>query len=470
MQEQVVLAQRLAVVGHIQQGGVVARALRLQEADRVGQHVVGVGDRVVVGIDDCVRRALAQLGGVAGWRVALEFLGRAPVVGRAVAAHLVQHDQVVALAIGHLGLQPLQQDLVHAFGAAAQRGVGRVGHLLRRQPGAHALAAGLVVAPLHAEAGAVHHMQQRLFTADALLVVVASADAREHAGQRGFGVGAAAAHIGEIDDIERGQFGRGLPRVAVQPPVHRAGGFADDQHKEQRLAAPGPGRAGHRIDADGHQRLGRLDRVGRGDAGQRIHIVGRGHQVAHRFVRPHQRRQVLRHRHERADADQHRGHERAQAPGDRHPPRPLAHLREPHQPGRQHSLPGQVRQHVPGQQVTRFADIGVHQVAQHRRVEEHRVPAHEVGREGGAHQQQDQHWLGGAAGDDEAQQEEVHHHQQHEHADAEAPGARVAGRSIGERAGPERAVAHRHEIHADPQRQRFRRQRPGLARALWRAG
>jgi hypothetical protein len=59
VQEQVVLAQRLAVVGDVEQRAVerAGAGLQLRSA---GQHVVGVQQRVVVGVDDLSRLQLRR--------------------------------------------------------------------------------------------------------------------------------------------------------------------------------------------------------------------------------------------------------------------------------------------------------------------------------------------------------------------------------------------------------------------------
>lgn len=58
-----VLAERFPVVREIHQQGVPARVL-LQELDRSMENIVGVGDRVVIGIHD--QAVVAVLGGIAG--------------------------------------------------------------------------------------------------------------------------------------------------------------------------------------------------------------------------------------------------------------------------------------------------------------------------------------------------------------------------------------------------------------------
>ena len=48
---------------------------------------------------------------------------------------------------------------------------------------------------------------------------------------------AAAAHVVEVDDLVAppGQQRRGLPRIAVQPPVLGTGGLTHDQHDEMAV-------------------------------------------------------------------------------------------------------------------------------------------------------------------------------------------------------------------------------------------
>jgi hypothetical protein len=80
--------------------------------------------------------------------------------------------------------QAVQPQAVRAFvetmaaaAVLAQAGRVEVDHLVLAQARAHALAAGLVVAPMHLHAGTRHDMQQRLAAPDARGVVVAPATA-----------------------------------------------------------------------------------------------------------------------------------------------------------------------------------------------------------------------------------------------------------------------------------------------------
>ena len=61
VQEQVVLAQGLAMVGDVDQGRIHAIGCRLQALDQRGQEVVGVKQGVVIFVDDLRARALPQV-------------------------------------------------------------------------------------------------------------------------------------------------------------------------------------------------------------------------------------------------------------------------------------------------------------------------------------------------------------------------------------------------------------------------
>ena len=120
-----VLAKRFAVVGKVEHRGVEVGA-RLQAVDRLGEVVVGVEDRVVVGVDDFLAPAVGELGGLAGRGEALERLRVALEIGRPVAAELVEDDQGVAGDGLERGVEPVGQDLVMALAALAEARVAGI--------------------------------------------------------------------------------------------------------------------------------------------------------------------------------------------------------------------------------------------------------------------------------------------------------------------------------------------------------
>ncbi len=412
VQVQALLAQRLAVVGQIDHRGVVV-GHRFQRGYGARQQVVGVQQRVVVGIGDQVAPAVAQVGAVAGGREAAEAGRIAFEIAGAVAAELVQHDHAVAGLGAHLCSQILQQDFVHAAPGLAQLRVLGVVQALDRQAVAHALAAGLVVAPQRGDAGVLEHVQQRLVLADVAFVVVVAAERGEHARHRDLGAGAARMHVGEIDHAQLRQLRRGLAHVAVQAPVLRACGFAQHHHQQPRLAA-GRARGGDRVVLD--RQLRRLVRwaVGLQVLPQRDQVVDRRGQVADLAMVAHHRRQVLERQH-RADAAQ-RQHRQQEAGADRQRlARRTPHQAQPPQrQDRQRGVEHQRRDQRRGHQFARFLVVCGQHVAQHVRVQVDAVAVHVVRGERGGEQQHGQQRLGHAAPQQQAQQQAVHRQQQQE--------------------------------------------------------
>ena len=96
-------------------------------------------------------------------------------------AELVQHHDHVARVFFDLRLQSAQHRLVAAAVRVAEPALGAMFERFEGQPFADALAPGLVVAPEGRAAGVFEHMQQRFRMGDALLVVIAPPDGREHA-------------------------------------------------------------------------------------------------------------------------------------------------------------------------------------------------------------------------------------------------------------------------------------------------
>ena len=233
-----VLTQTFAMVGHIQHGAFQIVPL-LQPADDPIDEPVHVDDGVVVGVHQLFLAAPVDLVGVAGGREGA-VLGRVTlVIGGPVAAHGVQHHQrVLAAFLVQDLIEGRQQDVIQTFTVATefrqvQRGEvhGRC-HVL-----AHALAARVVVQPGDVHAGTLQDVQQVVLARGPGVVVTHAVHVREHAGH---GMGrrcAAAAHVVEVDDLiaPPGQQRRGLPRVAVQPPVLGASGLTHDQHDEMAV-------------------------------------------------------------------------------------------------------------------------------------------------------------------------------------------------------------------------------------------
>ncbi|MCW0449713.1 hypothetical protein NB706_002547 [Xanthomonas sacchari] len=447
MQVQALLAQRLAVVGEVDHRRVVV-GHRLQRVDGARQQVVGVQQRIVVGVGDQFAAAVAQVGGVAGRGEAAERGRVALEVAGAVAAELVQHHHAVAGLGAHLRGQVLQQDLVHAASVLAQLRILGVVQVLDLQAVAHALAAGLVVAPQRGDAGVLEHVQQRLVLADVALVVVVAAERREHARHRHLGAGAAGVHVGEVDHVALGQLRRGLPCIAVEAPVLRAGGFAQHHHQQPRLAARRT-RGGLGVVLQRQFR-----RLARGAVGlevlpQRDQVVDRRGQVADLAMVAHHRRQVLERQHRSDAAQRQHAHQEAGADRQRLQRRTPDQPHPPQHQDRQRRVEQQRRDQRRGHQLARFLVVGGQHVAQHVRVQVDAVAVHVVRGERGGDQQHRQHRLGDAAPQQQAQQQAVHRQQQQEQRQRQLHVAAVAAH----RAAPEHAVAGQGEERAGRQRQ-----------------
>ena len=155
------LAQRFAVIGQIDQRSVVRRLLR-QQRDRARHEFVGVQHGIVETVGDLFAAAVAKIVAVAGRRESTQPRRMALVVTGPVIAKLMQHDHQIAWLCSDSGHQIVQHHAIET--AFTETGTIAFGALERhkRQPGAHALAARLVVAPLGADTCMAQHMQQRL--------------------------------------------------------------------------------------------------------------------------------------------------------------------------------------------------------------------------------------------------------------------------------------------------------------------
>ncbi|MNX38409.1 hypothetical protein D3C86_687490 [compost metagenome] len=233
--------QGFPVIRQVDQPHVVLALQGLELGNKLGQHLVGVADGVVIGVDqllvaavlDVAARAVRQEDAIPG-RVAA-------IVGRAMAAHQVEGHQLAALLALHPGdlpIQPLQQDLVIAripftvFG----EGLGldlQGGHVI-----AYPLAAAVVLLPQHRDTGVLQHVQQAVPGLGQGLVITTAREVGEHAGHRDRGGGATGAHVPEGDEIRllHGE-AVGLLLVAVEGVVLAAGRLPHHQEHQGRLAA-----------------------------------------------------------------------------------------------------------------------------------------------------------------------------------------------------------------------------------------
>ncbi len=314
---------------------------------------------------------------------------------------------------------------------------------LHRQPFAHALAAGLVVAPQRADAGVVEHVQQRLVRADLLLIVIVAAIGREQAGQRHFGAGAARMHVREVDRAGLRQLRRGLPGVAVQAPVLRAHGFAHHDHQQPRPAV-GRARGGLGIQPDRQLRCA-LDRVVAAQRlGQAQQVVARRGQVAHLALVAHQRRHFLERQQRTAQCHGGRQQQEAATPQQCLAPAAAQQLHAPQHDHRQRRQQHQRGDQAGSEELAAFLVVGRQHVAQHVRIQVDVVAAHVMGGHRRAQQQHADHHLGVPAPHQQAHQQAVRADQQQQQRKAEAQAARMGGH----RAVPEQAVAGQREEHA----------------------
>ena len=279
--------------------------------------------------------------------------------------------------------------------AIAQRGVLARAHVLHLQSRAHALAAGLVVAPQRGHARALQDVQHRLVAADGLLVVLRAPVRREHARQRDLRAAAAGGDAGEVQHPAPCELRGGLPRIAVEAPVRGAGRFAHHQHQQARPAHGGRRRL-HGILADRQLRARAAGRFFADHLRQRYQHVGRRHQVAHFALVAQERGQGLGHRQHAQHGGADHARQQGDAQGQRALPRAFA---QPHTPDhRQCGQRGEKRhQCVDAGQFAGLAPVGVQHVAHHVGVDIDAVGRHVVAGQRGRHHQQRQHHAGGTA-------------------------------------------------------------------------
>src|SRR5687768_17961299 len=113
------------MVGDEEHSRVDVGGMTVQSIDQRGQHVVGVQQRVVVGVDDLLSRTGGEVVVAAGRYEALEGGRVALEVRRSVVAQHVQHQQLVAVRAAQRAqpvVQAAQQALVPAAAALAKAG------------------------------------------------------------------------------------------------------------------------------------------------------------------------------------------------------------------------------------------------------------------------------------------------------------------------------------------------------------
>jgi hypothetical protein len=362
----------------------------------------------------------------------------------------------------HAG-QGLQQQGIRAFAIGAVLGRG---HRTQKTVGnavAHPLATGLVVQPVHAQAGALHQVHQALFVC---LVQAGATPAREQAGHRHLRAGAAGLDVGEVHQITLGaqrlQARRGRAGVTAQAKVRRARRLTH-HHNHQRRTVMGGGRDAHAgIQAHGPQRLGGHGRLAQPLHHHAVNHVERVDHVAQGLVVAHERGDALESREQR----DHKHCERHQHGGTALPPL-VPHCHRPHG----HAPPHDRRQHrtheqrhgkVSAQQALRFQPVGVKHVGHHAGVDHDAVGEHEVAGHAGQQQQHNPQCAAPGTpheGGQYGQERGAYHHGEREH-DPQATGLLHVRAQVNRT--PQRDVAHR----GQPQRQQqFETDRVNAARA-----
>lgn len=99
MQVQTIFSQRFSMIADIKQRGLELRVVFPEQLDYFCQKMIGIENCIVIGIADFLAGAAAE---IAVFARGFEFfeLGRiAAKIGRAVVAHLMQHDEDVSLGV-----------------------------------------------------------------------------------------------------------------------------------------------------------------------------------------------------------------------------------------------------------------------------------------------------------------------------------------------------------------------------------
>ena len=453
VQIQAVLAERFAVVGHEQHRGVerdigsgrfrrtrrdrraighvaacvmaagheagqrrrrVAVDQRPRFAEQRGdvrEDMAGVEHAVVVGVAQLRVAAALQFVGTAFGLEDRVLVGIACVVRGSVAAEQMHHDHGVALDRRQHGAQFVHQHLVVAAFGVAVRGsrlaVARFARAHLARPLRQSLAAGVVVQPQHVVTAVHQYIQQVFAMLGDSIVVVAAAQIGKHAGQRGRGIGAAAADLAEIHGGHVMQIEIGIARVAVEVETRGAHGFADRQHQYHRPVAGLRRAAAARVHADPLQRpvvfAGVIQiRQVRRQQRERVGDVAQLHVIAQ------QRGNILAEA-ERGDAEQREREQREfQSREDLAQRLFPIHFDPPQQQRRQDAQRADAQQHAQIEPLAGLARVGFVDAGQRMAIDHRAVVADEIRRARGQDQRQRQARFEGPA------QAERQQHQQSE--------------------------------------------------------
>ncbi|MNC22469.1 hypothetical protein D3C75_704710 [compost metagenome] len=443
------------MVGQVDHRGIDLVLLAAQGIDQRGQHLVGIGQGVVVPVDDFLLAALVQRVALAHRGEALAITGVALEVLGAVAAHLVQHQHGVLVEVVDQLPQALQQDLVMAFTISAQLRVLEFADIDELHAVAGALAARLVVTPLHRQAGTLEDVQQPFAVLRHAGIVVLALHAREHAWHRNGGFRAAGVHIGERQQaLFPGKVRCGIAVVAKHAEVVCPRTFAHHQHG-QRLAfvlLPGSITLGiFAIMLEG-PRCG-TDALADITNGGTHDIAGGEHQ-AQFVVVAKQRRQALvvdqchRAQGHHAGTANHQLAEQFTVPGA------IGDRRLPQQHRRHYTEAQDIQGKLQRKQVTHFRHVGFRDIAEHARVNKYAVLVHEVSHTRATHEQHDKYWLQYIT--EGEQREDQVEREQHQHGKRQAqPKPRQTGRHDLFKMLPEEDIEADQQVKAGQQRDPF---------------
>ncbi|SPU64655.1 Uncharacterised protein [Brucella melitensis] len=144
--------------------------------------MIRIEDRIVIGVNDLLVRAIGEFAGAAFRLESGEFSRIAAVIGRAVAARHVEHDGCIPVEILQVLFQIIDQYLVKAFAALAIAGVTGVLQIHHSNAIGDVLAAGIVFIPGHFYARMVQHVHQVFRTAKFGAGIFRACERGEHAG------------------------------------------------------------------------------------------------------------------------------------------------------------------------------------------------------------------------------------------------------------------------------------------------
>ena len=189
-------------------------ALLLQPADRAGQHAVGVGDRVVVGVDERLALALLQhVGPHSGWKGLPSAASGASRPGRGQPIWCITSSRPRARrSAGSAAMRARPCSSASSRHSPSLLAAGAPSVAIALGTRAHAPAAGSVVQPQHGQPGTPRPRSSnspgRVHARDVGL----AAEVRDHGGHRAAVLSAAGADVAGAHHVELGQLRVGRVR------------------------------------------------------------------------------------------------------------------------------------------------------------------------------------------------------------------------------------------------------------------